>query len=186
MEHYCLMVKSGGEEAFKKDFEDNLKLEALAAAGAQEADALQAKVVFFKKKMRNAKKIEYEQALFPGYVFLSAEAFDERLVSAAKKSRNFFHFLNSNADIQKMQGKDREILSNLLKFGETQGISKAFFDENQRIVIKSGPLLGFEGKIVKVNKKQGRATVQIDLCKNTLKFDLAFDEIKQLPDTCKS
>lgn len=127
--------------------------------------------------MKNSKGVEYEQALFPGYVFMSTDALDAPLVATAKKSRGFCRFLNTNTDILRLQGKDMEYLSNLLKFGETQGISQAYFDENQRIVVAKGPLAGFEGKITKVNRKRGRATVQIDLCSNIIKFDLAFEEI---------
>lgn len=161
------MVKSGGEEAFKKDFEKNLGKIA----------PLSAKITFFKKKMRDSKKKEFEQALFPGYCFMSVESFCPQITEAAKKSRNFFHFLDSNKDIRSLQGNDREILSNLLKFGDVQGISKAYFTEDQKIVVAEGPLAGFEGKIVMVNRKRGRATVQITLCSSQMKFDLAFDEI---------
>ena len=178
MEHYCLMVKSGGEDAFKRDFEKNLKKSALMEGGAQEeSPAPSAKISFFKKKMRDSKKREFEEALFPGYVFLSAKSLDARVEEAAKRAKNFYHFLDSNSNIQKLQGSDHEILSNLLKFGETQGISQAYFDKDQRIVIANGPLVGFEGKITKVNRKRGRATVQVDLCSNTMKFDLAFEEM---------
>lgn len=172
MDWYCVMVKSGGEKAFKKDFE-----EALTRSRAANKSLPDAKAVFFMKKMRDSKRREFEQALFPGYVFLSAGSVDAPLLQAVKKCRGFYRFLNANDDIQKLQGKDFDYLSNLMKFGETQGISQAAFDENQRIVIKSGPLLGFEGQIVKVNRKRGRATVQIDLCNNEMKFDLAFEEI---------
>ena len=176
MEHYCLMVKSGGEEAFKKDFEKNLRK-------VSEQTAQSVKTTFFKKKMRDSQKKEFEQSLFPGYVFLSTKEFNSQIVEAAKQSKNFYHFLNSNSNIQALRGNDRQILANLLKFGETQGISKVWFDQNQKILIASGPLAGFEGKIIKVNKKRGRATVQVDLFNNAIKFDLAFDEIKQRPET---
>lgn len=172
MEWYCLMVKSGGEESFKKSFDETIKKSRLSQKPLNEA-----KITFFKKRMKNAKKIEYVQALFPGYVFMSTESLDAPLAAATKKCRNFYHFLNTNADILRVQGKDMELLSNLLKFGETQGISQAYFDQNQRIVITKGPLAGFEGKITKINRKQGRATVKIDLCNNEIKFDLAFEEI---------
>lgn len=173
MEYYCLMVKSGSEETFKKSFD-----EALQKSRFTDKPLNEAKVTFFKKRMKNSKKVEYEQALFPGYVFMSTEALDTALVNATKKCRAFYHFLNNNADIQRLRGQDMEYLRNLLRFGESQGISKAYFDQNQRIVIKSGPLTGFEGKIIKVNRKRGRATVKIDLCNNEIKFDLAFDEIQ--------
>lgn len=169
------MVKSGGEEAFKRDFDKNLRKAALFSD--QKPAEPCATVVFFKKIMRDSKKKQFEQPLFPGYVFMSAQSFDASIAEAAKKSKNFYHFLDSNADIKRLQGGDREILSNLLKFGETQGISKVRFDENQKITVQCGPLAGFAGKIIKVNRKRGRATVQIDLCNNTMKFDLAFDEL---------
>lgn len=170
------MIKSGGEESFKKDFQQNIEKAAINSA----------KITFFKKKMRNSKKIEFEQPLFPGYCFLSVEKMDAKIAEAAKKSQNFYRFLDSNTEIKRLQGQDQEILSNLLKFGETQGISTVSFDENQKIIVSKGPLLGFEGKIIKVNRKRGRATVKIDLCNNEMRFDLAFDEITQHPDTCKS
>lgn len=176
-----MMVKSGGEEAFKKEFE-----EAIAKSRETQNPIEDAKITFFKKKMRNAKKIEYEEPLFKGYVFMSTEKLTVQQVNAAKKRKNFYHFLDSNANIQKLCPKDYEQIAALLQFGEIQGVSKAYFNEKQRIVVTSGPLAGFEGKITKVNRKRGRATVQIDLCSNIMKFDLAFDEITQLPDTCKS
>ena len=174
------MVKSGGEEAFKKDFEKNLGKIALYEANQdKKAALLSAKITFFKKKMRDSQKKEYEEALFPGYCFMTATSFCPQIAGAAKKSKNFYHFLDSNKAIRALQGNDKEILSNLLKFGEVQGISKAYFTEDQKIVVSEGPLAGFEGKIVMVNRKRGRATVQVDLCNNTIKFDLAFEEIAE-------
>ena len=177
-----MMVKSGGEGAFKKDFEKNLgKFAILEGDQAKKYALLSAKITFFKKKMLDSQKKAFEQTLFPGYCFLTVESFGIKVVEAAKKSKNFYYFLNNNKDIKRLQGNDREILSNLLKFGEIQGISKAYFDKDQKIVVASGPLAGFAGKIIKVNRRQGRATVQVDLCNNTIKFDLAFEEITATP-----
>ncbi len=178
MEYYCIMVKNGGEGTFKKDFEKNLsKLAVLEADKSQKAALLSTKIFFFKKKMLNSQKKEFEQPLFPGYCFLSTESFHPKIAEAAKKTKNFYFFLDNNKDIKRLQGNDRETLSNLLKFGEVQNISKARFDKNQKIVVSEGPLTGFEGSIVKVNRKRGRATVQIQLCSNQMKFDMAFEEI---------
>ncbi len=173
MEYYCAMVKSGREEAFKKKFEEAAKKSQFGPEPFEDA-----RVIFFKKRMKNSKGEKYQESLFKGYVFFSASKMSPALASAAKKCPSFYHFLNSDQDIRRLEGRDFEIVSNLLKFGETQGISKATFGKDQRISIISGPLLGFEGKIVKVNKKRGRATVKIDLCDNEMRFDLAFDEIK--------
>ena len=166
MEYYCIMVKTGVEKAFKADLEESLK----------EVDD-SAKVLFFKKKMRTSKKIEYEQALFPGYVFLAVQELNPAIVRETRLNRNFCHFLPSNSEIHPLEGKDLEYLANLKKFGEVQGFSKAYFNENMRIVITDGPLMGFTGNITKVNRERQRVTVKLDLCSSTVKFDLAYDEI---------
>ena len=167
MEYYCIMVKTGSEETFKTDFEKILR----------EYDST-AELMFFKKKMRTSKKIEYEQALFPGYVFISTQKLSPDIARIARANRNFYHFLPSNTEIHPLEGKDLEYLSNLKKFGEVQGFSKAYFNENMRIVVTDGPLMGFSGNIIKVNRKRQRVTVKLDLCSSTMKFDLAYDEIK--------
>ncbi len=167
MEYYCIMVKTGSEEAFKADFEKIL----------QEYDP-GAKLMFFKKKMRTSKKIEYEQVLFPGYMFMAVQHLDPGMIKQAHNNRNFYHFLPSDRDIHQLEGKDLEYLSNIRKFGEVQGFSKAYFDKDMRIVVTDGPLMGFSGNIIKVNRKRQRVTVKLDLCNSTLKFDLAYDEIQ--------
>ncbi|MBP5452032.1 MAG: hypothetical protein J6Y16_07330 [Treponema sp.] len=166
MEHYCIMVKTGSEDSFRADFEKILR----------EYDST-AELMFFKKKMRTSKKIEYEQALFPGYVFISIQELNPDIIRKARANRNFYHFLPSNTEIHPLEGKDLEYLSNLKKFGEVQGFSKAYFNENMRIVVTDGPLMGFAGNIIKVNRKRQRVTVRLDLCSSTVKFDLAYDEI---------
>ena len=166
MEYYCIMVKAGAEEAFKTDFEKSLR---------KFDDSAQ--VMFFKKKMRTSKKVEYEQALFPGYVFISLQKMSPSVLSEAKLNRNFYHFLPSNKEIHPLKGEDLEYLAKLKKFGEVQGFSKAYFNENMRIVITDGPLVGLAGNIIKVNRKRQRVTVKLDICSNTMKFDLAYDDI---------
>lgn len=168
MEYYCIMIKTGSEDEFKSDFEKIL----------QEFDE-NSEVMFFKKKMRTSKKIEYEQALFPGYVFIAVHQLDPGILEKARLNRNFYHFLPSNKDIHPLEGKDLEYLANFRKLGELQGFSKAYFNEDMRIVITEGPLLGFSGNIIKVNRKRQRVTVKLDLCNSTMNFDLAYDEVKK-------
>lgn len=167
MQYYCLMVKTGGEEKFKKALEQHL----------QDANK-DIDVIFFKKKLRTRKNVVYEQALFAGYVFLGAKELDLDSIALIKKTKYFFHFLNSNTDIRPLQGQDLEYVTNLLKFGKTQGLSKAYFNENMRIVVTDGPLMGFSGKIFKVNRRQQRVTVLLEMFHNAIKFDLGYELIK--------
>ncbi len=167
MQYYCLMVKTGGEEKFKKALEKSL----------QEANK-DIDVIFFKKKLRTRKNVVYEQPLFSGYVFLGAKELDLDSINLIKKTVNFYHFLNSNSDIRPLQGQDLTYILSLLKFGKTQGLSKAYFNENMRIVVTDGPLVGLAGKIFKVNRRQQRVTVLLEMFHTAIKFDLGYELIK--------
>ena len=63
------------------------------------------------------------------------------------------------------------------------GISKAKFDENQRIVIVEGPLKGFEGKIIRVNRRCKRVTVEIDMFGYNKKVDLCYSDVDNTEHT---
>ena len=169
MQYYCLMVKTGGEEKFKKLLEKRLRY-----AGKEKSTD----VIFFKKKLRTRRNVEYESALIPGYVFLAMDGLDLDTVWIVRRTENFFKFLNSNRDIRPLQGRDLEFVTHLLAFGKTQGLSKAYFNENMRIIVTEGPLAGYAGKIYKVNRRQQRVTVLLEMFQNSIKFDLGYELIK--------
>jgi transcriptional antiterminator NusG len=59
--------------------------------------------------------------------------------------------------------------------GPVAGKSKVYFDDNSRIVVISGPLSGLEGRIVKADKRKGRAKIKLDLYGDSFFIDLAFE-----------
>jgi len=61
--------------------------------------------------------------------------------------------------------------------GNVVGLSQVSFDENQRIVIKSGPLKGMEGKITKVDKRKKRVKVQLDMYKESFLVDFGYEVV---------
>jgi transcriptional antiterminator NusG len=64
--------------------------------------------------------------------------------------------------------------------GPVAGRSKVYFDENSRIIVMEGPLLGLEGRIIKVNKRKRRAKIKLDLYDDSFSIDLAFEVIGHL------
>jgi len=171
MNYYCIMVRSGGEELFKKEALKN---------GA--SYALDLKFWFFKRKVKNGGKQKghvVEQALFPGYVFMATQKLDAYLYGKISNTINFYHFLKDNRTITPLAGKDLEYLHTLINYGEVSGISQASFDEHDRIVVLSGPLQGFTGNIIRVNRRKQRLTVQIDLCGSISSFDLCYNLVEK-------
>ncbi|MGP1586849.1 MAG: antiterminator LoaP [Treponemataceae bacterium] len=117
--------------------------------------------------------------LFPGYFFIKAEEIDRELYNTLRFTKGFFRFLKSNKDITPLSEHDLKILQHFMQFGTELKASKVFFDENQRICVKEGPLKGFEGMIVKVDKRKKRAKIKMDFANESMLIDLAFELIEE-------
>ena len=122
----------------------------------------------------------FKEALFPGYVFMETQTLERATIETLKKVNGFYHFLADNSVPQKLQGSDLTYYSTFRTNGEVMGISRARFDENQRIKIVEGPLLGFEGKIIRVNKRCQRVTVEIDILGGSKRVDLCYTDAQTL------
>jgi transcriptional antiterminator NusG len=130
------------------------------------------------KERRRGQITEDIKVIFPGYIFIElAEAEDVSIYRREFLATDgFVRFLPSNIDIRALSGRDLEIITHfIVKPGAVAGISHVKFDENMRIIIKDGPLLGLEGQIVKVDRRKGRAKVKLDLYKNSFALDFAFE-----------
>jgi len=119
-------------------------------------------------------------AVFPGYIFIEAES-DREVIENQwefRRTDGFFRFLRSNQEITPLADRDLELVLHFIKnAGPVAGRSKVYFNENSRIVVVEGPLLGLEGRIVKVDKRKGRAKIMLDLYNDSFSIDLAFEVI---------
>lgn len=130
---------------------------------------------------RGGKKREVEIPLFPGYVFYRSESVNPDQYWALKRTGGFLQFLKTDNHFSPLMGGDLELLKHFLSFGEVIDKSKVYFDLNQRIHVTKGPLMGMEGKITRVDRRKGRAKVQVDFQGNTFVMDLAFEDIGTSP-----
>ena len=119
-------------------------------------------------------------AIFPGYVFIEVEN-DEELRKHQwdfRRTDGFYRFLPSNQNICPLADKELELVLHFIKrVGPLAGKSLVTFDINSRIVVIEGPLAGLEGKIVKVDKRKGRAKVKLDIYEDSFSIDLAFETL---------
>ena len=168
MECYCIMVKTGSDEKFKEAEERKL-----AAFGTSAQ-----KFYFFKKQMCTRSGDNFMEPLFPGYVFMETPVLERSAIEVLKNVNGFYHFLFDNTKPQKLQGSDLTYYSIFRSEGEVLGISHTRFDENQRISIIDGPLLGLEGKIIRVNRRCHRVTVEISLFGYSKKVDLCYADVQ--------
>lgn len=129
-----------------------------------------------RKKGKNSFVLE---PLFPGYIFVEIEndSLDNELYNIMRKTPHFFRFLPNNQEIHSLEGRDLTILSHFMNFGEVADVSQVYFDENDRIVVTSGPLQGLEGQIIRVDRRKKRAKVQLDFSQHSFTMDLGFEVI---------
>jgi len=121
-------------------------------------------------------------AVFPGYVFIEAEQ-DDILTHQweFRRTDGFYRFLKSNQNIRPLADRDLELVLHFIKkAGPIAGISRVYFNENARIVVVEGPLMGLEGRIIKVDKRKKRAKIKLDLYDDSFSIDLAFEVIGAL------
>jgi transcriptional antiterminator NusG len=119
-------------------------------------------------------------AVFPGYVFAELEDDDNIYLHqwAFRRTDGFFRFLKSNQNITPLADRDLEVVLHFIRnVGPVAGKSRVYFNENSRIVVVEGPLMGLEGKIIKVDKRKGRAKIKLDLYNDSFSIDLGFEVI---------
>jgi transcriptional antiterminator NusG len=136
-------------------------------------------VVFPRRKMehlKGGKRVTAEVALFPGYVFLRAdEGLSPELYQQIKTLPKFTLFVKQGDEVAEVRGRDLELLSHFLKFGEVTPKSLVTFDANQRIKVLSGPMEGLEGQIIHVDRRKRRAKIQLVFDHGTFTVTLGFD-----------
>jgi transcriptional antiterminator NusG len=170
MKYYAIQVKTRGEEKYLRLFyalHPHVNL----------------KTYFPQRQMdirRKHKIYHANTGIFPGYIFIELDEGEDILNHqwAFRSTDGFYRFLKSNQNICALQDRDLEVAMHFIrKVGPVAGKSKVYFDENSRIVVTEGPLMGLEGKIVKVDKRKGRARVKLDLYDDSFAIDLAFEVI---------
>ena len=175
MQYYALQVKTRGEEKFIKMFRGQHPEIGFPLYFPQRALDIR----------RGGRITPAKLAVFPGYVFLEMDENENihQYQWAFRRTEGFYRFLRSNQDIAPLQNRDLELVLHFIReVGPLAGKSKVYFDENSRIVVISGPLAGLEGRIVKADKRKGRAKIKLDIYGDSFCIDLAFEVLIKARD----
>lgn len=164
MSCFVLHIKTGSETQIQKSIEEKIPEGVEVFCPMRE--------LLIRKKGKTKKEMK---PLFPGYIFLNTEEFTAGIMSALKSVNGFFQVLPSNKGIKAVPEQDMHIINSLFRKNYTAHLSKARFDENDKIVIIEGPLKGKEGMIVKVNRRKGRAKIVINAFDKQHFVDLGFE-----------
>lgn len=169
MRYFALHIKTGSEEKIKKAIEEELQEELHVFSPMRE--------LLIRKKGKTTRQLK---PMFGGYIFVEAEEISASVLSRLKKVPDFYQVLPSNKDIKPVKDEDMEFLKSLFTGNQIATLSKAKFDEKDKIKIISGPLKGKEGLIVKVNRRKGRAKIVIEAFDRQHFVDLGFELMSEI------
>lgn len=162
---YYLMVRNGCEAQFKERAE-----ETLAAHG------IRARLYFFQRKFCRGHGEYVDAPLFPGYLFLQVERLSADVFSVINGIHEFHSLLPTNERPKAIEGAALEELRLFMSHGEYFDVSRVAFLPGRRLRAVSGPMVGLEGNVYKVNRKKRRITVATSLSPEGRTFDLLYEE----------
>jgi transcriptional antiterminator NusG len=172
MEYFAVQVKTRDEAKF-------------VILAEKHKAAVPLKIIFPRRAMKIRRRGKIRQVLaplFPGYLFFSGDKVTPEAYWNIRRVPGFFRFLKSNHDIQPLAGAERELLVHFLSFGEVVKKSIVTFDANSRIQVLDGPLKGLEGRIIKVDKRKGRAKIRLDMGGDVSLVDLGIEILARAPE----
>jgi transcriptional antiterminator NusG len=130
------------------------------------------------------KPIMRTSTVFPGYVFLDYidDTLSPYIVDILRKTRYFIRVLPSTSDIKPLCPRDAELIRRFITLGGELAPSLVTFDENQRIRIIKGALVGLEGNIVKVDRRKHRVKLRLNLNDSPFLIDLGFELLEKVQE----
>lgn len=160
----CLFCRVGAEESLVQTLTE--RLEGVEAV----------RLVKKRRRFSAGKVAEETVALLPGYVFVRAPE-DYPLFFKARLS-SVYRVLSDTEGNWQLHGADEEFARRVFAEQGVIGISQAYFDEGDRIRIQSGFLQGYEGNILRVNKRRGTAQVCLTLDQKEMLVWLGYELIR--------
>ncbi|MDX9783223.1 MAG: transcription termination/antitermination NusG family protein [Spirochaetia bacterium] len=140
-----------------------------------------------KKKIRSRKKGKptvVTTCLFPGYLFFQypEDSLSGELLRTIRSTKYFIRVLPATDNIKALSERDASIIRQLVAFGGEIGSSVVSFDENNKIKVVQGPMMGMEGRIIKVDRRKKRAKVRLELNDSPISFDLSFEVLESVKE----
>ena len=156
---YALFVMTGQEDKVKErllyKFNDRLR------------------ILVPKRKLRERKGSMWHdiiRTLFPGYVLINGELSSED-ISLFKNVPGLIKLLKSGTMPLMIEPEEIEIILRLICNDETIGFSDVLI-ENGRVVVVDGPLVSMEGLIESIDRRKGRARIQLNFMGEPRTVDL--------------
>ncbi len=108
------------------------------------------------------------RVLFPGYVIAVTDEIED-LRSSLKKVPEFTRLVSSGEMLLPLDAAERELICAFTNPGERTVEMSVGVKEDTRVVVTSGPLVGHEGWIERVDRRHSVAMLKVEMFGRTLR-----------------
>lgn len=150
MDWYAIFVESGQEEFVQKSLSLHFEESIL--------QSIIPKRILIEKKQGEVHYVS--RIMFPGYVLIRTNMDINKYKKIVSLPR-IIRILSDGNYYSRIDDKEMDIILTLTGNSDTVSCSKILF-KNSKVYVKSGPLVGMEGMIKKINKHQRRAKIVLD------------------------
>lgn len=164
---YVLFIKANQEEKVKKILEKEIGNEYKFIIPTREL-----------RERKNGKWHNIRRKLFPGYIFIKG-IINVDIYYKLKKVDGIIKLLSDEDQILAVDEKELRVLKILIDNDNNIGIS-TLYKENDNIKIMAGPLVGLEGKIIKVDTRKSRAKVNISFMNEERIIELGIELVDKI------
>lgn len=173
MSYYCIKCKVGNEEKARKELEDTL-----ISVDPNVAVCFSKREINEKQKDKSWKSVI--KPLLPGYLLVSTyiDAVDLRALIKANKYASYI--LRYNAHMYELQAGDKAYAEWIFNNEGLLKPSKVLLEPGERIKVIDGPLLGMEGKIVRVKKRERRVYIELPFEETCNTISLSIDIVSSI------
>ncbi len=173
MSYYCIKCKVGKEESARTELETTLQ--------SVDPNAL----VCFSKRSINEKQKDKSwrpvvKPLLPGYLLISTYIVPTELRALIKECKHADYILRYNAHMYELQAGDKEYAEWIFNNSGLLKSSTVLLEPGERIRVIDGPLLGMEGKIVRVKKRERRVYVALPFDETCNTISLSIDIVSSV------
>lgn len=165
---YVLFVKANQEEKVKKILEKEMGIEYKFIVPTREL-----------KERKDGKWHSIKRKLFPGYVLIKG-IINLEFYYKLKKASGIIKLLSSEGEALTIDKKELKVLKILIDNDDNNVGISTLHKENDKIKIVSGPLMGLEGEIIKVDLRKGRAKVSLSFMNEERVVELGVEVVDKV------
>jgi transcriptional antiterminator NusG len=157
---YVVKVQSGREESIKDAIERRVKIEGLEEFFGQVIIPVERVTM-----MRNGKRVQREQKLYPGYLMVEVE-FNDRILYLFRETSGVGDFVGGGVNRAPTPMTAREVERMLGRQGQaTEKVvpGKPAFDRGDRVKVKDGIFAGMEGEVKELIEAKGLVRVELTI-----------------------